>query len=57
MIACEEAIPFADENHRAFNKGQTRDAVTRSFRNIKRRGIYVIATFAVGYDRDTKEDN
>jgi radical SAM superfamily enzyme YgiQ (UPF0313 family) len=47
---------LVDENLRAFNKGQTRDEVTRSLRNIKRHGIHVIATFAFGYDWDTKED-
>ena len=46
---------LVDENLRAFHKGQTRDEVLESLRNIKRHGIHVIATFAFGYDWDTRE--
>lgn len=47
---------LVDENLRAFNKKQSRDDVVKSLQNIKRHGIHVIATFAFGYDWDTRED-
>ena len=46
---------LANDNLKAFKKGQDRNEVIRSIENILRHGIHVIGTFVIGADADTPE--